>query len=390
MLISKDQMQRIVEEMENTIHHHINIMDESGHIIASTDSERIGMLHAAAAFLLDKSLDQLSVSGSDEAAFEGSRRGVNLPIVIHGKIAGVVGISGEPDEVKDFGSIIKRMTEILISEALSKEQSILYDNAKNTFIYSWLFEPCSDPEALKQLELSGQLLGIDTALPRIAVVLKPSMNSPVPQDALITQQLLTGLNRLVSLSAPAACGHVTLTMGSELLLLYCGHDSQAAARLCQTAADSFYSRNQLSLAVGIGTCGTGREELLKSCREAERACFLSLHTRGCEVKFFTESDVSLLLQQLSKRRCEEYLSHLFPNCPKEELHQWMLLLRIFFDCSGSITEAAGQLFIHKNTLQYRLNKLKQLTGCDPRIYKEAFSLYTALTIYEFIDHRNNK
>lgn len=383
MIISKDQMQRIVEEMENTIHHHINIMDESGHIIASTDPARIGMLHSAAAVLLEQGMDQLAVTKADEAAYEGSRQGINLPIVIHGKVAGVVGISGEPDEVRDFGAIIKRMTEILISEALLKDQSLLYDNAKNTFLYSWLFENISDPEALKQLELSGQLLGIDTGLSRIAVVLRPVVSAGA-QDALETQQLLTILDRTVTMSASAAHGHVTLTMGTELLLLFRGHDTRQAAKLCREAAASFLSRTQLPLAAGIGTCGTGREELRKSCREAERACYLSMNTRGNEIKFFTESDVSLLLLQLPAQSCQEYLSHLFPGCGEEELHQWMLLLRVFFDCCGSITRASEQLFIHKNTLQYRLNKLRQLTGCDPRNSKEAFSLYAALTIYESI------
>lgn len=387
MIISKDQMQRIVEEMEKTIHHHINIMDESGHIIASTDPSRIGMLHSAAAVLLEQGLDQLEVTEADEKSYEGSRRGVNLPIVIHGKIAGVVGISGEPDKVREFGSIIKRMTEILISEALLKDQSLLYDNAKNTFLYSWLFENLPDPEAQKQLELSGQLLGIDTGLPRTAVVMRPVVPAGT-QDALETQQLLTILDRTVTLSAPASHGHVTLTMGTELLLLFNGCDRKRAAGLCRAAAASFQSRTQHPLAVGIGTCGTGREELQRSCREAERACFLSLNTMGHEIKYFTESDVSLLLQQLPAHSCQEYLSHLFPGCQEDELRQWMLLLRVFFDCSGSITQAAGQLFIHKNTLQYRLNKLRLLTGCDPRNSKEAFSLYAALTIYESIGCHN--
>lgn len=390
MIIPKDQMQRIVEEMEKTIHRNINIMDEAGHIIASTDPKRIGTLHAAAAAVLKQNLDQLAVSEALEPAYPGSRKGINLPIVIHGQVAGVVGISGEPDEVKDFGSIIKRMTEILISEELQKEQTLLYDNAKNTFLYSWLFESNTDPEAQKQLELSGQLLGIDTTLPRTAVVMKPGAIPAGAQDALLTQELLTSLNRIVTHAAPAASGHVTLTMGTELLLLLCGSDIQTASAICRSAADAFYTRNQIRLAIGIGSSGAGRDELLKSYREAERAAFLSLHTSGHEIKLFTESDLSLLLLQVPGRRRSDFLHHLFPDCPPEDLKQWMLLLRIFFDCNGSITEAAGQLFIHKNTLQYRLNKLKQTTGCDPRVYKEAFSLYTALTIYESMDFHNNK
>jgi carbohydrate diacid regulator len=53
-------------------------------------------------------------------------------------------------------------------------------------------------------------------------------------------------------------------------------------------------------------------------------------------------------------------------------------LSCFFACNQSINKTAERLFIHKNTLQYRLIKIKEITGYDPRVFEEAVLLYLGL------------
>ena len=61
MIIPKKQMQKIAEEVGAMIHRNVNIMDEQGIIIASTDRKRIGAVHAGAEELLRKNLPEFSV-----------------------------------------------------------------------------------------------------------------------------------------------------------------------------------------------------------------------------------------------------------------------------------------------------------------------------------------
>ena len=86
--------------------------------------------------------------------------GINLPIVIAGELAGVIGITGAPEEVGIFGEIIKRMTEILLENLRQQEQADLLAQARNLFVETWLFDESVD---WTQVELRGRQLGLDLA-----------------------------------------------------------------------------------------------------------------------------------------------------------------------------------------------------------------------------------
>ena len=112
MHITQKSAQNIVNEMKASIHRDINIMDENGVILASTDPTRRGKLHQGALAIIREGLDCLTVR-QDEPE-RGIQRGVNLPVTLRGQLEGVIGITGEPEEVAVFGEIIRHMTEIML------------------------------------------------------------------------------------------------------------------------------------------------------------------------------------------------------------------------------------------------------------------------------------
>lgn len=367
MIISDQQLQLIVEEMEKTIHYPINMMDTNGCIKASTDRSRIGTIHGGALTVLQDRLSRLPV--------------------------GVVGITGKPEEVGVFGSIIKKMTEILIAENYEKEQKRLCDNARNTWVYRWLFEEFADEEALQQLEFSGQILGIDMTVPRMAVVLEPVVMSDlhglVIGDGLGFSKLQASLCEIAAQVTASRSSDIRLTVGNQLFLLCASKRPEVVSSLCRQISGMFLEKHQIPLASGVGTLGRNRNEMIKSLQEARRACYISMHTRGNSLKQYSESDLTLLLKGLPLKSKKLYVDRMFSECTDSQIRQCMLLLQVFFDSDGSIQEAANQLYIHKNTLQYRLNKIKQITGYDPRVYKEAFSLFAALCFYNDVMEDND-
>ena len=120
MDISPQHAQHIVDEMKRSIHRDMNIMNCQGIIIASTNPSRCGQLHQGASQLIAQGLRQKTVWQDDPA--QGVQAGINLPIVITGELAGVIGITGAPEEVGIFGEIIKRMTEILLGTSASRSR----------------------------------------------------------------------------------------------------------------------------------------------------------------------------------------------------------------------------------------------------------------------------
>ena len=156
MYISRQNARSIVDEMKTAIHRDINIMDENGVILASTNPVRQGQVHQGALRIIRENLPSLVIRR--DAPEEGVQQGINLPVTIGGRLEGVIGITGDPDEVSAFGDVIKRMTEILLENLQRQEQQALLERAKSLFVENWLF---SEEPDWGELETRGRLLGLD-------------------------------------------------------------------------------------------------------------------------------------------------------------------------------------------------------------------------------------
>ena len=79
---------------------------------------------------------------------------------------------------------------------------------------------------------------------------------------------------------------------------------------------------------------------------------------------------------------EEYLDKLFSETEAEEVDSYMNLIAVFFEQAGSIGKMADALYMHKNTIQYKLKKLESLSGKDIRTPEGAGIFYMALQFYK--------
>lgn len=69
---------------------------------------------------MDEGLKELTVP--DDDTYQGTRSGINLTLEIEGQVVGVVGITGNEEEVSRYGQVVKKMTEILLLESYLKEE----------------------------------------------------------------------------------------------------------------------------------------------------------------------------------------------------------------------------------------------------------------------------
>lgn len=157
MKISKRNAMRIVSEISEVIPQHINIMDEKGIIIGSTDQTRIGEMHEGAQKIITEKIDRLIINRTDKLS--GVRAGINLPILCEGEIVGVVGITGEPENTVKYGQIIKKMTEVLVIDGYIKQQRENIRQMKLQYIFDWILDDAVEIDA-RFVEL-GQRYDID-------------------------------------------------------------------------------------------------------------------------------------------------------------------------------------------------------------------------------------
>ncbi len=385
MIIPRKQMQKIVEELEGTIQKNINIMDETGCIIASSDLSRIGTYHSGAQRVIRQKLDELVISDADEYA--GAKNGINLPIIIEEKIVGVVGITGEKEEVQILGKIIQKMTKILIMDSYKNIQKKNMENMRNNFLFSWLFGNDDSGESEENLQLRGQLLGIDIDFDRVVVVfsvIEKKLHAQ-PKDAEDEQRLYDQVIREIKRCLKKDANHLVCQIGTKIIGFFHSSDQQEILKYAQEIIYNVEKQYSCQLYAGVGAVGTNRLEIRRSYREADTACNLAMRLKNKKIKVYSDVDIELLLENISKQDRELFVKRIFKDCEEEETVRWVQLLRCYSENNGSITKTAENLYIHKNTLQYRLSKLKEATGYDPRNIVESIPLYIAMLIYEF-DH----
>ena len=137
MNISQNLATNILYHMKDIINQDLNYINVDGIIIASTDPKRVGTFHAASLECVKK---RKNIIIENDSQYEGSRNGINMPIYFDDSIIGVIGITGNKNEVEKFGEIIKLMTEVLVKEAWIKDQDIRKKEIIKAFIERVILE----------------------------------------------------------------------------------------------------------------------------------------------------------------------------------------------------------------------------------------------------------
>ena len=370
---------QIVTEINSIIEQKINIINPSGIIIASTDEARIGSYHEAAKQLVIGQMDELIVRNNEEYA--GSKEGVNFPIVVRDETLGVIGVTGPYEEVFKYGQIIKRMTEILLLEASIKEEKALDESIRNRFIHEWMNGD------IKHITNSfvdrGFMLGLDITVPRRIMIMSAFLqNGNEDMESLRTiDQAEEYLKRLIK-----RLDENNVFMKSTAYLL-CAVSDRSDKEMLEFAQDikmMIETRFPIRLAIGIDSRSNNYMFIHTSFVKANKALQSCLRTHIRDIRFYDDLNMEIFADDISDNVKQEFVHKIFKGYNNDKIAEAVRLLEVFYDEEGSITLAAEKLFIHKNTLQYKLKKLYEETGYDPRSIRHSSLFYIAIYFYREI------
>ena len=338
MELSVQSAQRIVDEISGIVGQHINMMDERGNIIASTDGTRVGHFHAGAKRIVEEGLPELYVRPED--ATPTVRAGLNLPITHGGRTVGVIGITGAYEQVIGYGQVVKKMTEILIREGNEQDEKRLDQRVRSRFLEDWVLGGgLLQPQVLAE---RGLALGVDITVPRRVMVVSVR-DLALYTDTAAGQKRIDQLETAVSGLVEGEAGGIILRNAArQILLLRARPDAQMQAmaqRLCVMARERF----GLRLAVGIDG---GAPDVHRAYAQANKA-WRSARMAPEGVLPYDSVTLELFTGDVPRQTKEEYLRKVFRGCTYEELRRWIGLLEAYFAAEGSIQAAADALYIHK-------------------------------------------
>jgi carbohydrate diacid regulator len=364
--LNKQLAQEIVDRTMGIIGRNINVMDHNGIIIGSGDKKRIDDIHGGAVIVLERG-EGFTISEEEAKRFHGVKAGVNLPITFNGKIVGVIGITGNPEEILNFGELVRMAAELSLQQAVLINE-IQWDERLKEELVSQIIHFDGQLDSL--FYERSKRMDIDFELSRTAIILFTT-------DSKKTFEFLKDRLEKADLS---------LVQHDRIIILKNippGNRSQAvnyAKQMADSWIKGLKETKGINIKASIGDFHDGLTGIARSYRQAAEALNAGLKlSPDSSIYTYNEFHLPVFLLASAKAGLTgdlESLSKTFTDKdPKGELIETLLT---FIGFNGDMNAAARQLYIHRNTLRYRLDKITDITGKDPRKTTELFHLYIAI------------
>ena len=152
--------------------------------------------------------------------------------------------------------------------------------------------------------------------------------------------------------------------------------------IVDTLGTEFYAK----VAVGIGTVVHNIKDLARSYKEAQTAIEVGkVFDTEKAIISYENLGIGRLIYQLPTTLCEMFLQEVFKYGSLESLdRETLMTIQCFFENNLNVSETSRKLFVHRNTLVYRLEKIRKLTGLDLREFDNAITLKVALMVKRYL------
>ncbi len=149
--------------------------------------------------------------------------------------------------------------------------------------------------------------------------------------------------------------------------------------------------NLQDVRIAYGTVVSEIKDVSRSYKEAKMALDVGKIFFGeRDVIAYSELGIGRLIYQLPIPLCKMFIKEIFDGkSPDDFDEETLVTINKFFENSLNVSETSRQLFIHRNTLVYRLDKLQKSTGLDLRVFEDAITFKIALMVVKYMKYMEN-
>lgn len=147
----------------------------------------------------------------------------------------------------------------------------------------------------------------------------------------------------------------------------------------------------LRIHVSYGSIVNELKEVSRSYKEAKMALDVGrIFFDERQIMAYSELGIGRLIYQLPLPLCKMFIREIFGSkSPDEFDEETIMTINKFFENSLNVSETSRQLFIHRNTLVYRLDKLQKSTGLDLRVFEDAITFKIAMMVVKYMKYMEN-
>lgn len=247
---------------------------------------------------------------------------------------------------------------------------------RNSFFQNLLL----DNLLLVDIHNRAKKLHLDVTVPRAVFLVEAQQE----KDGIVTE-LLKGM-----FSAQAG-DHVTSVDEKNIILVKSlAEDSSqdALEAVANTIVDMMNAEAMLKVRVAYGTVVQELKDVSKSYKEAKMALDVGkIFYAEREVAAYSALGIGRLIYQLPVNLCKIFIEEIFgDNIPADLDEETLNTLNKFFENNLNVSETSRQLFVHRNTLVYRIEKIQKSTGLDLRSFDDALTFKIALMVVNYMKY----
>lgn len=357
--MSNRLFQGIIHQMKDTVDRVIGVVEENGVVIASSELMKIGEINTTVR-------DELTYAGESIARGGFTYRQIGTGV----KPQYIVFVEGE-DKMAD-----KIATIIAISLGSVKN---LYDEKydKSSFVKNIILDNILPSD----IYIKSKELHFNIDVMRIVFLIKFFGKSDVvPFD--MVQNMFPDKNKDYVISI----GEHDIVLVKEIKPNY---DTKEIEKIAKTIADTLSSEFYAKVSIGIGSPVDNIKDLARSYKEAQVAIEVGkVFDTEKNIISYENLGIGRLIYQLPTTLCEMFLQEVFKKGSLESLdRETLMTIQCFFENNLNVSETSRKLFVHRNTLVYRLEKIRKLTGLDLREFEHAITFKVALMVKKYLSSK---
>ena len=356
-MISNQILQNTIEGLKSITRIDLCIMDTDGKVLASTFSGAEGHEEAVCSFV-DSPADSQVVSGYQF-----------FKVYDDSRLEYVLIVNGGSEDVYMIGKIAAFQIQNLL--VAYKER---FD--KDNFIKNLLL----DNLLLVDIYNRAKKLHIETDVRRIVFIIETKHEKDN-----------SALETVRTLFATKTKDFITAVDEKNIIIVKEVKPNESYKELEQTAyvvLDTLNTEAMSKVHIAYGTIVNSIKEVSRSYKEAKMALDVGkIFYSDRNVVAYSNLGIGRLIYQLPLPLCKMFIKEIFDGkSPDEFDEETLTTINKFFENSLNVSETSRQLYIHRNTLVYRLDKLQKSTGLDLRVFEDAITFKIALMVVKYMKY----
>ena len=354
--MSNRLFQGIVHQMRESIDRVIGVVDETATVISCSDLTKIG-----------ETFEYLSLGSSDSSDTFIRDNYTYKPFGDASKPEYAVFVEGADDMAAKFCSILA-----VSFHSIKQYYDEKYD--RNNFIKNVILDNILPGD----IYVKARELHFNTDVNRAVLLIRVISSNDISAFGVI-QNLFPDKQKDFVFNISEA----DIVLVKEIKS---GIESRDLEKLARSIVDTLSSEFYTKVVIGIGTSVVGIKDLARSFKESQVSLEVGkVFDTDKSIVSYDNLGIARLIYQLPTTLCEMFLREVFKKGSIESLDQETLFtIQKFFENNLNVSETSRKLFVHRNTLVYRLEKIRKLTGLDLREFDHAIIFKVALMVKKYL------